>query len=79
VLETSETGIPIVGDKLYGWPHWIQSVEYPFDRKTGSRMELLFQIDSNVNLAHMFGDVGIGHLTQSKDNPDELAFGWACS
>lgn len=78
-LETAEIGIPKAGDKLYGWPHWIQSVEYPYDRKTGTRMELLFQIDSNVNLPYMFGDVGIGHLTESKDDPNELAFGWACS
>ncbi len=79
ILEINEIGIPITGDKLFGWPHWIQAVEYPFDRKTATRMNLLFQIDSEVNLPYMFGDGGIGHLTQSPDNPDELAFGWACS
>jgi hypothetical protein len=79
VLEIEGIGVPRTGDKLYGWPHWVQSVEYPFDRKTGSRMELLFQLDSEVNLPYMFGDAGIGHLTQSKDDYKELAFGWACS
>lgn len=71
--------MPIAKDKLYGWPYWIQSVEYPFDRKTESQMQLLFQFDSEDNLPYMFGDAGIGHLTQSPDNDKELGFGWACS
>lgn len=79
LLEVAEIGIPVTGDKLYGWPHWIQSVEYPYDRRTGSRMELLFQLDSEDHLPYMFGDGGVGHLSQSKDNSEELAFGWACS
>jgi hypothetical protein len=79
VLEIADVGTPRAGDKLYGWPYWVQDIEYPNDRKTGSRMELLFQLDSEVNLPYMFGDAGIGHLTQSKDNPGELAFGWACT
>lgn len=78
ILEIAEEGISIAGDKLFGWPHWVQSVEYPFDRKTGSQMNLLFQLDSEVNLPYMFGDSGIGHLTQSPDNENELAFAWAC-
>jgi len=78
VLYDTEKGLPVSGDKLFGWPYWVQNVEYPYDRETGSRMELLFQIDSEVNLPYMFGDVGVGHLTVSKDDPNELAFGWAC-
>jgi uncharacterized protein YwqG len=66
------------GDKLFGFPHWIQSVEYPNDRETGTRMELIFQLDSEDNLPYMFGDSGIGHITQSPDNEQELAFAWAC-
>lgn len=65
-------------DKLFGYPFWVQGEEYPFDRKTNSLMHLLFQLDSNDNLPYMFGDSGIGHLTQSPDNTHELAFGWAC-
>ncbi|WP_169977424.1 DUF1963 domain-containing protein [Tautonia rosea] len=65
-------------DKLGGWPFWIQSAEYPNCLTCGRRMELVFQIDSEDNLAFMFGDVGCGHLTQCPDHPDMLAFGWAC-
>jgi hypothetical protein len=67
------------GDKLGGWPYWIQSVEYPECRKCNATMKLVFQIDSNVNLPYMWGDVGCGHITQCPQHPDVLAFGWACS
>ena len=70
--------MPLAGDKLFGWPYWVQNVEYPSDRKTGTRMDLIFQIDSDFNLPFMFGDSGAGHLTQSPDDENELAFGWAC-
>ena len=79
LMEEREIGLPIEQDKLYGWPYWVQSVEYPFDRKTETQMELLFQLGSEDNLPYMFGDAGIGHLTQSPDNKEELGFGWACS
>ncbi len=78
-LDAQGRGTPLMGDKLFGWPHWVQSPEYPLDRQTGSQMNMLFQLDSEVNLPFMFGDMGIGHLTQSPDNPEELAFGWACT
>ncbi len=78
LMEEKGIGLPIEKDKLYGWPYWVQSAEYPFDRKTGKQMELLFQFDSEDNLPYMFGDAGIGHLTQSPDNENELGFGWAC-
>jgi len=79
LMEQREIGLPLEKDKLFGWPYWIQSVEYPFDRETEKQMEMLFQFDSEDNLPHMFGDAGIGHLTQSPDNDNELGFGWACS
>jgi uncharacterized protein YwqG len=79
LMEEREIGLPIEQDKLFGWPYWVQSVEYPFDRKTETQMELLFQLASEDNLPYMFGDAGIGHLTQSPDNKEELGFGWACS
>ncbi|MEO1515823.1 MAG: DUF1963 domain-containing protein [Bacteroidota bacterium] len=79
LMDEREIGIPVQGDKLFGWPYWVQSAEYPYDRESGSRMELLFQFDSEDNLPYMFGDAGIGHLTQSPDNEQELGFGWACS
>ena len=79
LMDERGEGVALEGDKLFGWPHWVQSVEYPYDRQSGKQMDLLFQLDSMVNLPYMFGDAGIGHITVSADNPDELGFGWACS
>jgi uncharacterized protein YwqG len=67
------------GDKLAGWPHWIQSAEYPDCPKCGSRMHHVFQIDSRKNLPFMFGDVGCGHITQCPTHKDIVTFAWACS
>jgi len=69
---------PLEGDKLGGWPRWIQAAAWPLDPVSGTRMDLVFQIDSEKNLPYMFGDAGIGHVTESPDNPDTLGFGWAC-
>lgn len=79
LMDEMQIGEVIERDKLYGWPYWAQEVEYPNDRKTGIQMELLFQFVSDDNLPYMFGDAGIGHLTQSSDDKNELAFGWACA
>lgn len=67
------------GDKLGGWPFWVQGPEYPNCPQCGNQMELVFQIDSEDNLPYMFGDVGCGHLTQCPGHPETFAFGWACS
>jgi hypothetical protein len=66
------------GDKLAGWPYWVQGVEYPCCPRCGQRMVLVFQLDSNCNLPFMFGDVGCGHITQCPEHKEVVAFGWAC-
>lgn len=69
---------PRAGDKLGGWPHWIQGIEYPSCPECASRMDLVFQLDSEDNIPYMWGDSGAGHITQCKTHPHQLAFGWAC-
>jgi uncharacterized protein YwqG len=66
------------GDKLGGWPHWIQGVEYPSCPRCAARMALVFQLDSNDNLDFMFGDAGVAHVTQCPQHPDVVALAWAC-
>lgn len=65
-------------DKLGGWPYWVQSAEYPSCPRCGSRMEYVFQIDSEDNVPYMFGDAGCGHITRCPAHPDVLTFAWAC-
>ena len=74
-----EKGFPQFGDKLAGYPAWVQGIEYPSCPVCGETMQLLFQIDSEDNLPFMFGDSGCGHITQCKTHKEQLAFGWACS
>lgn len=66
------------GDKLGGWPAWVQGPELPNCRKCGSPMRFLFQVDSDCGVDHMFGDVGTAHLSYCEEHPEELGFGWAC-
>jgi hypothetical protein len=74
-----EDGLTRTGDKLGGWPAWVQAVEYPDCPRCGSRMAFVLQIDSEDHVPVLFGDVGTGHVTQCPQHPDVLAFGWACS
>jgi hypothetical protein len=67
------------GDKLAGWPAWVQGVEYPHCPRCKRRMTHVFQVDSEDNIPFMFGDVGCGHITQCPDHKEVVAFGWACS
>ena len=69
----------IEGDKLAGYPNWIQGVEYPNCPECQRRMQFVFQIDSQDNLPVMFGDVGCGHITQCPEHKQILTFSWACS
>jgi uncharacterized protein YwqG len=66
------------GDKLAGWPFWVQGVEYPHCPQCGSRMDHIFQVDSENNVPFMFGDAGCGHITQCPTHKSVVAFGWAC-
>jgi len=74
----SESGAPHSGDKLLGWPYWVQGVEYPNCPECGEPMKLIFQIDSEDHLSYMFGDVGCAHVTQCEVHKDQLTIAWAC-
>jgi hypothetical protein len=65
------------GDKLAGWPCWIQDIEYPSCPHCQRPMQLVFQ-HTGDELPFMFGDSGIGHITQCPEHKEVLAFGWAC-
>lgn len=73
-----EPNYPQSGDKLGGWPDWVQGVEYPACPECGEPMELVFQLDSEDHLDYMFGDTGCAHVTRCKNHPHQMALGWAC-
>ncbi len=75
----SDSGMPVDGEKLGGWPLWVQGIEYPNCPKCDERMTFLFQIDSDRNIPFLLGDAGVGHVTRCKTHPEVLTFAWACS
>ncbi|MFT5454539.1 MAG: hypothetical protein ACI9K2_001016 [Myxococcota bacterium] len=76
--EYQEGEFPRAGDKLGGWPFWVQGIEYPTCRQCGTTMHLLLQLDSEDHVPTMWGDSGCAHITQCASHPDELALAWAC-
>lgn len=66
------------GDKLGGWPCWIQNVSYPECEICGAPLRPVFQFESNENLPYAWGDNGVAHLTQCKKHKDVIGFDWAC-
>lgn len=69
---------PAQGEKLYGWPYWVQDIEYPDCPLCGKKMWFIFQVDSQDNLPYEFGDSGCGHIFQCSEHRQTLAFGWEC-
>jgi len=75
---TNEIGAPALGDKLGGWPHWIQEPRRPTCPACERKMTYLFQIDYEANLSIDLGDAGCGHLWQCTKHPEQMAFEWDC-
>lgn len=78
-FEVDEAIKPRPGDKLGGWPDWVQGPEYPRCPRCQNRMRYVLQLESNGLARHQFGDLGAGHLCQCAEHPEVVAFGWACS
>jgi len=74
-----DEAFPFGGEKLSGFPNWVQSNEQPRCNHCNSIMDFVFQVGSNGMFDHMFGDCGIGHITQCPTHKEVLAFAWACS
>lgn len=71
--------LPFEGDKLAGYPHWVQDVEYPNCPLCNRLMDqLIFEFASDDNVPYLWGDVGSGYILQCPDHKKELAFLWQC-
>jgi hypothetical protein len=64
-------------DKLWSWPGWIHHPGYPKCPRCSGRMGFVYQLTGD-HLPFMFGDVGIGYVTQCPKHPDVVAFTWQC-
>ena len=69
------------GDKLGGWPAWVQLPEIPNDAN-GKPMQMIYQVTHGGLYGKAGEDVdgptwGTGHIFYSQDT-GELYYGWAC-
>ncbi|MGO4424949.1 DUF1963 domain-containing protein, partial [Streptomyces sp. MCAF7] len=70
-------GLNRQGDKLGGWPNWVQDPEYPNCPRGDHRMtQPVLQIDSGRGVPHMWGDNGAGYLVQCPTHREQVAFLW---
>ena len=70
---------PAEGDKLAGWPYWIQDVEYPKCPTCDRLMDtLIFEFASDDHVPYLWGDVGTGYILQCPEHKEQVAFLWQC-
>lgn len=71
--------INLSGDKLGGWPDWLQDARYPECPTCGERcVQLVFQLESGRHIAVDFGDAGVGYVLQCPEHPDTPVFQSQC-
>ena len=69
---------PELGDKLGGWPHWMQLAEYYACPRCRKQMQVVFQLDSQGNLPVLFGDSGCSYIIQCPVHREQLGYFWNC-
>lgn len=62
------------GDKLGGYPSWIQSPQPAECPTCSAPMQFIFQLSARLV---DFGDSGLGYLHQCEKHPAKLAFSWS--
>lgn len=77
LLEDADICLPAPGDKLGGWPYWLQYREYIEDEADDeSEFSHLLQLDSQDNLPFDFGEGGLAYLMYNPKKDEELALLW---
>lgn len=74
IVADKETALQ--GDKLLGWPCFIQGHQEVFDPEDNTPYEYLFQLDSEDNIPFMFGDGGTAYIYYHPNKPEKLAMFW---
>ncbi|MGV2828895.1 hypothetical protein ACLFKQ_13485 [Myxosarcina sp. GI1(2024)] len=62
-------------DKLAGYPHWVQDIEYP-NCPTCDRVmnQFIFEFASDDNIPFIWVDVGMGYIVQCPEHKEQVAF-----
>lgn len=74
----SGESVPRQGDKLLGWPDWVQGMFHPECPDCHRRMKYVLQIASEDHVPFMFGDCGVGHVCVCPLHQSRAAFFWSC-
>lgn len=70
---------PTEGDRLAGYPRWLQEVEYPSCPICNRLMDnLIFEFASDDNVPYLWGDAGTGYVLQCPEHKQEVTFIWQC-
>jgi len=65
------------GDKLGGWPGWVQDPDHPRCPQGDHRLDrMVLQIDSGRGVPYTWGDNGVGFVLQCPHHRDRVAFTW---
>jgi predicted DNA-binding WGR domain protein len=67
---------PMDGDKLLGWPAWVQGAEWQKCPQCKKEMQNLLQLQSHKGLQHQWGDNGQAYLFVCLDHPTRVGFVW---
>lgn len=70
---------PLSGDKLGGYPLWIQGDYRPQCPRCQTTMEYIFQLDCEGVLPFDFGGNGCGHITQCPNHKEIIEFTYECT
>jgi hypothetical protein len=66
----------LAGDKLGGWPAWVQDAEWPQCADCAERMVQVVQLESNGSVGHQWGDMGRAYIFLCEDHPSRVGFVW---
>jgi uncharacterized protein YwqG len=66
----------IEGEKIGGYPLFIQCEKGPNCQTCNKEMEFVLQIGSEVNIPFMFGDGGVGQIFICLDHKENIDFFW---
>ncbi|MCG8393551.1 MAG: DUF1963 domain-containing protein [Pseudomonadales bacterium] len=67
---------PRPGDKLLGWPHWVDKAHYPSCHCCRKPMQFVMQLDSTDSLPFCFGDYGCAYVFQCEQHPNIMTLTW---
>lgn len=78
IAEKYGHSLPIAGDKVGGWPFWVQDERIRNCPTCAKPMLPIVQIGSEDNLAWMLGDCGVGHIQLCPQHPERGVWAWEC-